>query len=348
MIRNLSRAAALAASVALVLSSRAVAQERYTVGGNDVAIYNLAGEVQVVGASGGDVAVEIRRGGEDADELDVQVGEIDGRQTLRVIYPSDRIHYDPPSWGGNTELRVRDDGTWGGGGDRGTRVRVGSGSGMDAHADLTISVPSGQRLDVYLAVGRIRAENVNGDLRLDTHSGDVSARSMAGSLLIDTGSGGAEVLGMDGDLEVDTGSGGVRVSDVTGDAVGIDTGSGGVDADGLRAGSIEIDTGSGSIQLGASDARDVRLDTGSGSVEAELIGDIDRLLVDTGSGSVTLRLPADVGATVDIETGSGGIEVELPIMVTRRARDELRGEIGDGQGSIRIDTGSGSVRILQG
>ena len=96
---------------------------------------------------------------------------------------------------------------------------------------------------------------------------------------------------------------------------------------------------------GQAAARDVIIDTGSGSVEAELSGQIDDLAVDTGSGSVTLRLPASLDATLTIETGSGGIDVDFPLSITRRARDELRGQIGEGRGRIVIDTGSGSVSL---
>jgi hypothetical protein len=339
--------AALAATLGLLLAVPVAAQERYNVSGDRVAIYNLAGEIHVMGARGGEVTVEVRRDGRDAGELDVEIGEIDDRQTLRVIYPADRIHYDSGVWGGNTTLRVRRDGTWGGGDwrGRGDRVRISSRGGMDAHADLRVGVPDGQEVSIYLAVGRITAENVNGRIRLDTHSGGVEALDMSGYLNVDTGSGGVEVRGMSGDLEIDTGSGGVIASDVEADEIGIDTGSGGVEADGLIARAIEIDTGSGSITMLRSAARDVRLDTGSGSVRADLGTDVDDVEIDTGSGSVTLRLPEDVGATLDIETGSGGIDVDFPIMVTRRSRDELRGEVGDGRGSIRIDTGSGGIRI---
>lgn len=335
------------AALALAVPAGLLAQESYTVRGDAVAVYNLAGEVEVVGGSGGEVSVRVMRGGADGDVLDVQVGEIDGRQTLRVIYPSDRVHYDGDGWGGRTDVRVRRDGTWGGGwNDRGDRVRISSrGSGLDAHADLRIAVPRGQEIDIYVAVGRITASNVEGRIRLDTHSGGVEAREVAGHLTIDTGSGSVEVTGMDGDLEIDTGSGSVRLTDVDGDRVGVDTGSGGVDGDGVRARRIGIDTGSGGIELRRSSARDVELDTGSGSIRAELNADIDRVIADTGSGSVTLRLPEGLSAELDIETGSGGIEVDFPVMATHRARDELRGRIGDGQGRIEVDTGSGSVRI---
>lgn len=348
-MRSPARMMVAALSLVTLMIAPAAAQERYNVSGDHVAIYNLAGEVQVTGTSGGAVTVEVARGGADADGLTVQVGDVAGQEALRVIYPSDRVVYDARGWSGNTEVRVRPDGTW----DnrqvwrsRGDRVRISSrGSGMEAHADLRVGVPEGQRVDIYLAVGHITAENVDGRVLLDTHSGGVSARDMSGFLSVDTGSGSVELQGMRGDVEIDTGSGAVRVSDVNGSAILIDTGSGGVGARNLTASSIEIDTGSGGIDLLASSAREVRLDTGSGSVEAELSGAIDELLVDTGSGSVTVRLPERLSAMVEIETGSGGIDVDFPISITRRARDELRGQIGDGAGRIVIDTGSGSVRL---
>ena len=335
------------AALAFAVPTGLLAQEGYTVRGDQVAIYNLAGEVEVVAGDDGGVSVQVMRGGADGDALDIQIGEIGGWQTLRVLYPSDRIHYDGDGWGGRTDVRVRRDGTWGGDWrDRGDRVRISSrGSGLDAHADLRIEVPLGQEIDIHVAVGRITASNVEGRIRLDTRSGGVEAREMAGHLTIDTGSGSVEVTGMDGDLEIDTGSGSVRVADVAAGRLGVDTGSGGVEGDGIRARRIEIDTGSGGIELRRSSARDVELDTGSGSVRAELTADIDRLIADTGSGSVTLRLPDGLNAELDIETGSGGIEIDFPVMATHRERNELRGRIGDGGGRIEVDTGSGSVRI---
>jgi hypothetical protein len=50
---------------------------------------------------------------------------------------------------------------------------------------------------------------------------------------------------------------------------------------------------------------------------------------------------------VDIETGSGGIETDLPLEVTRWGNDRVSGRIGDGQGQIDIETGSGRVRITK-
>jgi len=338
--------AGMLAIVGLV-STPVDAQEVVRVSGSDVAIYDLVGRMQVVRGSGSEVAVRITRGGDDADRLRVETGEIGGRQTLRIVFPDDEIVYPEMGRGSNATLDVRDDGTFGDGRGRdGGRVRIhGRGSGMEAWADLVVEVPAGQTISTYLGVGRIEATGVDGAVRLDSGSGGITASDMSGSLTVDTGSGGVEVRGMNGNLNVDTGSGGVDVADVTGDQVMIDTGSGGVDVRSVRAGSLMVDTGSGSVDLTGVAVPDVMVDTGSGGIELELLVDVDHLDLDTGSGSVTVRAPADLGGMVEIDTGSGSIDLDFPLEVTSVRRDRVRGRLGDGDGEIRVDTGSGSVRF---
>ena len=119
----------------------------------------------------------------------------------------------------------------------------------------------------------------------------------------------------------------------------------GVEGSGLSAPSLRIDMGSGGIDLERVDSDDVILDTGSGSVRVQLENDITELDIDTGSGSVTVWLPEDVGAELEIETGSGGIDVvDFSIQFRKVSRDHLEGSLGDGEGRIRVDTGSGRVR----
>lgn len=334
--------------LALMVAVPAAGQEVERIRGADVAIYNLAGQVQIVRGSGSEVVVHISRGGDDARRLEVRTGEVDGRQTLRVVYPSDEIVY-PDMGRGSTQLRVRSDGTFSDGrrGD-GDRVSIeNSGRGLEAWADLVIEVPAGQRAAVHLAVGRVEAEGVDARLEIDTGAGAVAARAMSGSLEIDTGSGNVRVDGMDGDLNVDTGSGDVEVFEVSGSAVDLDTGSGRVTARGLSAREVVVDTGSGRVTLEALSAPSVSVDTGSGSVEIELLSDVDELEVDTGSGSVTLRVPDDFGAEIDVETGSGGIDLDIPVEVRSVRRNMMRGIVGDGRGEISIETGSGSVKLLR-
>lgn len=336
---------------AALVATPSAGQEVVRVSGNDVAVFDLAGRVEVIRGSGPDVVVHVARGGEDAAELRVETGEIDGRSTLRVVFPDDEIVYPEMGRGSSTSLRVRDDGTFGDGfGLAADRVTIrGTGSGLEAWADLVIEVPPGRTFSAYLGAGRMEASGVDGEVRLDTGSGRVRVSDMSGSLRIDTGSGGVDVQGMSGRLSIDTGSGGVDVAGVVGDVVEIDTGSGSVDGRGIETLELSVDTGSGSVELSDVLSRDIEVDTGSGSIELDLATDVDRLVLDTGSGSVTVRAPDDLGGEVEIDTGSGGIELGFPVeMVGRLQRDRIRGRLGDGEGTIRIDTGSGSVRVLRG
>ena len=327
-----------------------VGQETHRISGDEVAVYNLAGTVEVVPGRGSDVVVRITRGGDDADRLEVEIGDVRGRQALRVIYPANRIVYPARGRSFNTTLRVREDGTFsdGGRGRSGDRVSVrGSGRGLEAWADMVVEVPPGTEFSLYLATGDSEVRDVEGRFRIDTGSGSVSVVDVRGSLTVDTGSGRVDVRGVSGDVNVDTGSGRVDLSQVEGESLNIDTGSGSVVGDGVIASEVRVDTGSGSIELEAVSAPRLYLDTGSGSVEVELLVDVDRLDVDTGSGSVTIRAPADLGGEVEIETGSGGIDVDFPVQIRSVRRDHMIGVLGDGRGTIRIDTGSGGIRLIR-
>lgn len=50
---------------------------------------------------------------------------------------------------------------------------------------------------------------------------------------------------------------------------------------------------------------------------------------------------------VDIETGSGGIDTDFALTVNRYERRHIAGKIGDGRGRIRIESGSGGVKLLK-
>lgn len=341
--------AALGLAFAWTVGAPVSAQEVHPLTGQDVAVYTLAGRVQVVRGSGSEVVVRITRGGADASQLVIETGPIDGRSTLRVIFPEDEIVYSDMRRSSSTTMSVRSDGTFGDGNGEGSdRVRIrGSGNGLEAWADLVVEVPPGRTFAAYLGVGEMEATGVSGNVRLDTGSGSVSASDMSGSLAVDTGSGSVTVSRVDGSLGVDTGSGRVEVSGVVGDEVELETGSGRIRASDIEAQRFTVDTGSGSVELEGVRAPDVIVDTGSGSVEIELLSDVGQLLVDTGSGSVTVRAPETLGAMVEIDTGSGGIDLDFPLEVTSVRRDRVQGRLGDGEGSIRIDTGSGSIRILR-
>ncbi|MBX6363623.1 MAG: DUF4097 family beta strand repeat protein, partial [Gemmatimonadetes bacterium] len=288
---------ALGAALLALAAAPASGQQRVALSGDDVAIYDLAGEVQVRASSGPSVVVEVAPGGDDADKLRVATGRTGAWQTLRVIFPADRIVYDRPGWAGaSAELRVREDGTFGdpriwpeGDAERersdGQRVRVsGRGSGLHAYADLTVNVPQGKRVALFLGVGRATVENVDGRLRVSTSAGRVSATRTRGVLWAESGSGSLDLAELEGEIRAATGSGGIRLDGARGSRISLETGSGSIQGGRISASQLRAETGSGGIRLDGLAAPVARLETGSGSVEVGFTSDVDEVKVDTGSG----------------------------------------------------------------
>jgi len=358
----IARGPLLAFAVALIavpVAAQTAQTSRYTLKGDSVAVYNLVGELRVEAGTGSDVVVELQRGGADAAKLDVQSGPLRGRETLRVIYPDDVIVVPELGRGGgwNTTLRVRDDGTFGD--DRGRHERGGwfgegrqvritgrSRDGLEAYADLRVSVPRGKSIALYLGVGKAFISNVDGAIRVSVASADVSADRTRGSLKVETGSGNVDLRTAAGDVNLETGSGDLTVSGVEGSTLRLETGSGNVTLTDGKAGTLHVETGSGDIEATASSGDDLSFETGSGAVDVALVATFRSMHIETGSGDVTLKVPPTVGAEVDLDTGSGDIDLGgLSLQVRRIEHDHVTGTLGDGKGRLSVETGSGNVHL---
>ncbi|MGD8867259.1 MAG: DUF4097 family beta strand repeat-containing protein [Gemmatimonadales bacterium] len=342
-------------TLATLTAESARAQQEWSFEGDRLLVTNLIGEITVRGHDGSRIIVRARPGGSDANLLDYQL-QRGGQAEFHVVYPLDRAtHFRAPAgWGGRTDFRleswVRDSDflkeVYSDISDR-ERIRIGGGGDLEVWADLEILVPRGVSTRVKIAVGEIKANDVEAPIDLDTHSGRVTVRNIRGDTRVDTGSGSVEVSSIRGSLNVDTGSGSVEVSDVEGERLFVDTGSGRVVVDGAKVSRFEVDTGSGSVRTSAIETDDAMIDTGSGAVTLDLVRmGAGNFVIDTGSGGVTVNLPTDASVRINAETGSGGIDLEVPnAMLRRMSRDEVELEIGDGRAQMTIDTGSGGIKI---
>lgn len=339
------------AALFLVFPAALAAQtERITLDGREVAIYNLAGKLRVDGGTGDRVVVDVIRDGKDAGRLKLATGDVRGRMALRIQYPEDRIAYSDMSWNGRTSFIVSDDGTFGDndhGRDR-RRIEVSSrGDGLDAHADLHVMVPKGTTLYLRQGVGETTIDNVDGQLHVDVSASHTRVSRVRGSLSLDTGSGGVEISDITGDLTLDSGSGGATLNGVRGGRLSMDVGSGSLNGRAIDVTELAADVGSGGVRLSAVKTPKLHLETGSGGSDVELLSQPDDVSIEAGSGGVTLRMPASSSAVVDIETGSGGIETDFDVKLSRVERRALHGTIGTGKGRIRIESGSGNVRLIK-
>lgn len=347
-IRSILSSTALLALVA-PLTLEAQSAERHTLSGERVEIWNLAGRAVLEPGSGREVIVDVQRGGDEGDRLTV---EASGAR-LVVRYPDrDIVYRSGRNWHGQVRLRVEDDGTFGNDGEdwggRTVSIRE-SGGGLEAHADLRIAVPEGQRLTLHVGLGEIEVANVNGVLDLRTRASMISGRDLKGELSARTGSGRIDISRAElARLVASTGSGGMDLVGVSARELRASTGSGTIEGRDVTAERFEASTGSGGVRMESVTTSDLRASSGSGGVRLELTGTPRDATIRSGSGGVSLTLPSSANAELDLRTGSGGISTEFAVSMESVRRNELRGRIGSGtEGRIRVTTGSGGVRLYR-
>ncbi len=159
----------------------------------------------------------------------------------------------------------------------------------------------------------------------------------------DSGSGDLNISNLGAPLKAGTGSGSIDANDLSGD-VALSTGSGEIHAIMNGAHYVKAETGSGSIRLQGVTGG-LYAETGSGDIEiAGQPGDAWKL--ETGSGSVTLNTGGSAHFTLDASTGSGDVHSDPPITTHGTLdRHHVTGEINGGGPTVRVETGSGDVRI---
>ncbi len=161
-------------------------------------------------------------------------------------------------------------------------------------------------------------------------------------------------------LEAGSGSGDVTVDGV-GENAKISTGSGNIHATGLRGG-FSVGTGSGNIYAEQTSEGDVKAETGSGNIELRNIrgglragtgsGDIKvggaattLWHIETGSGNVEFW-PGKTPLTLDASTGSGNIHSDQEMLTQGSSEHHhVTGKLNGGGPTVRIETGSGDIRV---
>ena len=172
--------------------------------------------------------------------------------------------------------------------------------------DYEIEAPANSFLEANSGSGDIKDDGVGENAKLGTGSGSINATGLQGGFIVNTGSGNISVEQTgQGDVKAQTGSGSVELKGVHGS---------------LRAG-----TGSGDIKITGTPASDWKLETGSGSVEL---------------------WAGNTGFTLDASTGSGSVHTDQEMAVQGSFdKHHITGKVHGGGPTVRIETGSGDIRV---
>ena len=245
---------------------------------------------------------------------------VNGRVELSVATGSGNIHLTHGS-GSQVHIFGRVKSSWGGSEERvkeiaanppieqtGNIVRIGA-RHENLHnisIDYEIEAPANAYLDAGSGSGDINDDGVGENAKISTGSGNIRATGLNGGFTVGTGSGNI--------YAEQTGQGDVKA----------ETGSGNIELRSLRGG-LRASTGSGDIKVGGAPTSPWHLETGSGNVEF---------------------WAGDAPLTLDAETGSGSVHSDREMM-TQGSSDHhhVTGKLNGGGPTVRIETGSGDIRI---
>jgi hypothetical protein len=245
---------------------------------------------------------------------------VNGRVELSVVTGSGNVHLSPSS-GNQVHIFGRVRTNWGGSEERmreiaanppieqtGNIIRIGT-RHENLHnisIDYEIQAPADAFLDASSGSGNITDDGIGDSARLSTGSGNIHATGLHGGFTVNTGSGDIYADQTgQGDVKAQTGSGNIELRNLHG---------------GLRAG-----TGSGGIKVSGTPAYPWHLETGSGNVE---------------------YWANDAAFTLDASTGSGSIHTDREMLTQGSSdRHHITGKIGGGGPTVRIETGSGDIRV---
>ena len=189
----------------------------------------------------------------------------------------------------------------------------------------TIVVPVDTEVEARAGSGSIEVADVMAGVEVRSGSGRLRLSNIGGPVTAKAGSGSIRAEGVAGAFTASTGSGGIFMSQTAPGDVKVSTGSGGMELTGV-VGALRASAGSGRIRIDGRQEGDWKIGAGSGSVRVDL--------------------PDDAAFTLDAETGSGGIDIGYPLTIEGKvSRRHLRGDVAGGGHLLKVDTGSGGVRI---
>jgi DUF4097 and DUF4098 domain-containing protein YvlB len=164
----------------------------------------------------------------------------------------------------------------------------------------------------------------NSFLEANSGSGDINDDGVGENAKLGTGSGSIHAVGLQGGFIANTGSGSIYAEQTGQGDVKAQTGSGTVELKNIR-GSLRAGTGSGSIKIAGTPTSDWKLQTGSGSIEF---------------------WAGNAGFNLDASTGSGSVHTDQEMTVQGSYdKHHVIGKVHGGGPTVRIETGSGDVRV---
>jgi hypothetical protein len=149
------------------------------------------------------------------------------------------------------------------------------------------------------------------------------------SLDLNSSNGAITVWGSQSDLECFTSNGAITIEDTEGNAT--------------------LKTSNGRMMV-RNHYGELNGKTSNGEINADVtLPRQGECILKTSNGAITLSIPDTTSAMIKASTSNGLVEIKgLDVGITRMKKTEFRGEIGNGEGDIELETSNGSILMRKG
>ncbi len=204
-----------------------------------------------------------------------------------------------------------------------------------------------KKLDINTYSGEIDLKDVSAkDISFESSSGKISADNIeTDDLEMKTYSGNNDYKSINAEkVCFESSSGNMSLGTVNAKKIAGDTYSGNIAVDKLTSDDVNLEASSGKITLGDVIVKKIKCVTYSGDVAFNNAA-LNNTQIETSSGNVILKLLEESEFNLDAENSSGNIKCDFPLVNTGEGKHQLKGVVGEGSNSIKIQTFSGDIEI---
>ncbi len=214
------------------------------------------------------------------------------------------------------------------------------------YSTMTISDVRGY-LDVSSSSGSLRARNVDG-IQVNAKYTSVDVSGVSGKsgkpIVINGSSGNVHLYDARGDVQIDDPYSTIELRRIDGN-VRISTKSGRIDAEGIN-GNWDSPTEYTTVTVSDLRAKTVSATNSSNQIDITLLTVPSTVNIRNQYGGVRMRLPAGFSGSVDMNAEYGSIITNLPVNVKSLGSSAYAtGKVGNGSGSISIETKSANIQL---
>jgi DUF4097 and DUF4098 domain-containing protein YvlB len=220
-----------------------------------------------------------------------------------------------------------------------------------SYGSITCRNVTGQMNKLESTNGSITISELKGSAKVQTSYGSISCESFSdGDYHLKSGNGRVSLAhGSVGECDASSSYGSIVCTDVKGNPIKLSSGNGSIEVSDVDTRDLSLSSSYGAIKAGRITTADVTAHSGNGSIEivcSESCPADLKAEVKSGYGSIDFTAPPQFAGQVRLSTDYGSVRTSRPVTMSGEIdKKNISGTIGEGTGSLHLQTTNGSVDL---